>query len=133
MLVPEKNRNAESENIISKHLHAFFRKNAHACREQVKELRKKGLLFVVISIFLLTGASYISSLKSGNILLHVLLVVLEPADWFLIWKGLDDLLSSSHEETPELDFYNKVVKSKIVFVGIPKGSVQKEESVLLRS
>src|ERR1035437_403037 len=118
LLVPEKNRNQESENIISKHLHAFFRKNVHAWQEKVTKLRAQGVLFVIISVFLLMGASYISSLKSGNIILHVLLVLLEPAGWFLIWRGLDNLIGSSREETPELDFYNKIVKSKIVFVSI---------------
>jgi hypothetical protein len=130
LLVPEKNRNQETETIISKHLHAFFRKNVHACQQQVTQLRTKGFLFVIISVFLLMGASYISSLKSENIFMHVLLVLLEPAGWFLIWRGLDNLISSSRQEMPELDFYNKMVKSKIVFVSI---SGQKEESNLLKS
>jgi len=133
LLVPEKNRNQENENIISKHLHAFFRKNVHAYEDEVKRLRKTGFLFVIISIFLLMGASYISSLKSENLLLHVLLVLLEPAGWFLIWRGLDNLLSSSRKETPELDFYNKMAKSKIVFVSIFKNSGQKEEVNLLNN
>ncbi|MBI4947533.1 MAG: hypothetical protein HY840_14165 [Bacteroidetes bacterium] len=133
LLVPETSRNQESENIISKHLHAFFRKNAHAYQEQVKQLREKGFSFVLISVFLLIAASYISSLKSENIILHTLLVLLEPSGWFFIWRGLDHLISSSRDEAPELDFYNKIAKSKIAFVSILKNSGQKEEIDLLKS
>ncbi len=132
LLVPEKNRNPESENIISKHLHTLFRKNVHACQEQVTRLREKGLIFVIISVFLLMGASYISSLKSENILVHALLVLLEPAGWFFIWKGLEDLISTSREEMPELDFYNKMAKSKVTFVSILKNQGQKEETNVLK-
>ena len=67
---------------------------------------------------MMVGASYVSSLKSENILMHTLLVILEPAGWFLIWTGLDDLLSSSRKEMPELNFYTKLSKCKIVFRAI---------------
>lgn len=133
LLVPEKNRNEESENIIAKHLHVFFRKNVHAWQEEVTKLRTKGVLFVIISVFLLMVASYISSLKSEYIIMHILLVLLEPAGWFFIWRGFDNLISSSHNEMPELDFYSKMAKSKITFVSIFKNVPQREDANLLES
>lgn len=128
LLVPEKNRNVQFENIISKRLHVFFRKNFHIYKTQVISMRKKGFLFILASLVLLLGASYVSSLKSENLLMHALLVLLEPAGWFFIWRGFEDIIDSSRKEMPELSFYNKIAKSKVVFQNIPQNITNERQT-----
>lgn len=128
LLVPERNRNEKDETTISKRLHAFFRTNFNSCRRQVIETRRKGFLFIIASIFLLIGASYVSSLKSENIFMHALLVLLEPSGWFFIWRGFENLMDSSGKEIPELNFYNKIAKSKIVFISINKNTIDEKHT-----
>jgi hypothetical protein len=118
LLIPEKIRNQEIESIIIKRLHAYFKKNHQIFLEQQKNQNKKGFMFTVSGAIMMIAASYVSSIKSNNFWLHALFVILEPAGWFLVWAGLDSLIYSSREQKRELDFYNKMSKSKIVFVSI---------------
>lgn len=118
LLIPEKNRNTENENTIIKRLHSHFKKSHAAFRGKMKTKRKNGSLLAVLGMGMMLGASYISSLQSGRFLMHSLLVLLEPAGWFMVWIGMDNLLGTSRELKPEFDFYNKLEKSKIVFVSI---------------
>lgn len=118
LLIPEKERKNENETIIIKRLHTHFRKNFSLFSYQLRSQNKKGILLAVTGMAMMIAASYISSLRTDNFLMHSLLVMLEPAGWFLVWTGLDQLLNFSREKKPELDFYNKLSKSKIVFISI---------------
>ncbi len=118
LLIPEKARQTESESIIVKRLHSHFRKSCLFYSVQLKVQNKKGILFSVTGVIMMMVASYISSQQSDSLFMHSILIVLEPAGWFLVWTGLDLLFHSSKEKKPELDFYNKLTKSKIVFVSI---------------
>lgn len=118
LLIPEKMRNSESENIIIKRLHAHFRRNYIFYDAQKRSQNRKGILFSIVGMILMLIASYISSLKSDNFFMHSLLIILEPAGWFLVWTGLDQLLYYSREKNTELDFLKKLSKSKIVFISI---------------
>lgn len=118
LLVPEGKRNLENEQIISKRLHAEFKKQYTASYESAKSARRRGALFIVFAACLMTGASSLASLRSNNFFLHVLLVILEPAGWFLMWTGFDHLLSTTGNRMPDLEFYKKMYKSKLVFISI---------------
>jgi hypothetical protein len=118
LLIPEKNRNAETENTITKRLHSHFKKSYTVFQGKMKSNRKKGLLLSLIGMVMMVGANYVSSLRSESFLMHSLLVLLEPAGWFMVWVGLENLFGTSRELKPEFDFYNKLSKSKIEFVSI---------------
>jgi len=118
LLIPEKNRNHETENIIGKRLHVYFRKNYQKFLEKMKSYKSKGYLNVCGGTAMMILASYISSLKSENFIMHIFLIILEPAGWFFVWAGLDNLFYYSSEQRPELDFYSKISKSKIIFHNI---------------
>jgi hypothetical protein len=118
LLIPEKSRNAETENIIIKRLHSFFIKNQHYFLNKKKEKRRKGFLYTLMGTALMVGASLISAIRSASILMHTLLVILEPAGWFFVWFGMENLITTSKKEKPELDFYIKMSRSKIAFFNI---------------
>lgn len=118
LLIPSKVRQQDAETVITKRLHSYFIKNQHYFFKKKMTERKRGLLFIMVGVFMMTIASMVSSFRSGNILMHTLLMVFEPAGWFLVWSGMETLINSSRKEKPELDFYNKIMKSKIVFYDI---------------
>ncbi len=51
------------------------------------------------------AASYIFFMKSEKYHIHFLLVLFEPAGWFLLWTGLDHLVNSPKETKKDIDFY----------------------------
>lgn len=118
LLIPENERNLKTESIIIKRLHNYFIKNQHYFLGKKTTEIKKGFLFTFCGLLMMVGASIVSSLNYENILRHTLLVIIEPAGWFFVWSGMDTLMNTSKKEKPELDFYNKISKSKIVFLNI---------------
>src|SRR5207248_3227958 len=100
----------ESETIINKRLHAHFKNNYHHHLDELRTIKKKAILFVLIGMCIMIGAGYISFLKSENFFVHSLLVMLEPAGWFSVWYGFEHLFRTSKRETPELNFYTKISK-----------------------
>lgn len=116
LLLPETMRNGQFEAIITRRLHGHFIKNLHYFRNKKKTEGKKDILLTVAGILMMLSAGYISSLKSYNVLLHILLVVFEPAGWFLVWVSMEHLISSNRKEKPEIEFYSKMAKSRIVFL-----------------
>lgn len=120
LLAPEKSRKTDIENIIVRRLHNYFRKNYNYSHQRMKEEQKKGVFLVIIGSIMLILATYILSLNPQKLYLHAFFVILEPAGWFMCWTGLEKLFSTSRIRNPELDFYTKMSKSKIVFINIEK-------------
>lgn len=118
LLLPEKLRNTETENIIVRRLHTQFIKSQRHFVKKKKAERRKNALFMFIGFILMFAASFVSSLKPDTIFMHALLVLFEPAGWFFVWLGLENVFNSSRKEKAEIDFYNKMVKSRIVFLNI---------------
>jgi lipopolysaccharide export LptBFGC system permease protein LptF len=116
LLVPSKERNRHDETTIIKRLHTYFLRNHHQSQAQYQLLLKKGIIFTSLGMALIFAASYISSLNSGNLLLHALFVVSESSGWFLVWSGFDVISESSKQNKKDQDFYRKLSKSTISFI-----------------
>ncbi len=115
LLLPEKVRNENDEKIIIKRLHAHFRDAFQQINKDVKKSNYKGVLLTAIGITLMVTASYLSFMKPEQYHIHFLLVLFEPAGWFLLWAGLDHLVYTRKETKRELDFNLKMTKSEIKF------------------
>ena len=48
---------------------------------------------------------------SQNLMLSFLVVFLEPAAWFLLWEGMDQIIFNSKKINTELYFYRKMFNS----------------------
>lgn len=118
LLLPAKNRNQDIELLIIKRLRAFFNATYHYHLIKKNNERKRGFIFIFIGIIMMTLASVISSNRTSNLLMNSLLMFVEPSGWFLVWSGMDFLIQISKKEKIELDFYEKILKSKIVFGNI---------------
>lgn len=117
LLMPEARRNKETEAVIIKRLNHYFKKNYQNMLVLQGSENRKGILFLITGILMMIIAGYISLIKSGDLLLHTLFVIFEPAGWFLMWVGFDTLLHYSKKEKPEVSLFNKMTKSKISFNG----------------
>jgi hypothetical protein len=118
LFLPANKRNSEDEKIITKRLVYYFKKSQNLLHTQSNNLWIKGSSFTLIGLILMLIASYISSLQSQHFFLNSLLVLFEPAGWFLVWAGLDIMFYTANKNKKELNFYNKLSKSKISFFSI---------------
>jgi hypothetical protein len=121
--LPEKERQSDSEKIITDRLTYYFKRVREQLESEIKKTNLKGFLLLSIGIALMITASYISFIKPQLYYVHLLLVLSEPAGWFLLWAGLDNLVYNSKEAKRDLAFYLKMANSKIEFSTIKKNVV----------
>ncbi|MCY7410782.1 MAG: hypothetical protein LH473_10945 [Chitinophagales bacterium] len=115
LLLPADKRNEEKEKVIIKRLHSYFKSVHQEFTFEVGKINRRGIFLTVTGIILMMAASYISFINTQKFLIHFLLVLFEPAGWFLLWAGLDHLVYSSKETKKDLVFYSKMTKSEIKF------------------
>ena len=116
LLLSKNKRNDVNEKIIIKRLHTYFKSVHQELTQEVKKINKRGFYLTVTGIILMMAASYISYLNTQKFHIHLMLVLFEPAGWFLLWAGLDHLVYSSKETKKDLSFYSKMTKSEIEFI-----------------
>lgn len=114
-MIPKKKRNFLHEYVIKKRLRDHFRKHHQELLQEIKDIKKKGLNIIAWGTSLMLVAGFISSIQNLTFFHHVLLIILEPAGWFLWWTGLDQFYYTVKQKKPELDFYEKLDQVEIVF------------------
>ncbi len=115
LLVAPSIRNEINEVVISKRLHFHFKRGYSKIHQEVRKARRRSVLMIAAGLLSVMVATYINTKKSGNVLLSLLLVVLEPAGWFLVWTSFDQFYAVSTSMHADAEFYTKMVKSKIDF------------------
>lgn len=115
LLISDKSRKEEFEPTIIKRIHAYFRNGNSYLTRKMKSTRGKAILLTIAGLSLILLASYISALQSNKFYMKMLFVLFEPAGWFFVWTGMDDLFFAFRKRKDELDFLSKMVKTKIVF------------------
>ncbi len=116
LLLPDSARKEQDEKVIIIRLHSHFKEAYQQVQNEVKKTNRKGIIFTIIGIALMLTASYLSFMKAEKYHIHFLLVLFEPAGWFLLWIGLEHLVYSSKETKKDLNFYSKMTKSEINFL-----------------
>lgn len=118
LLVPKNLRNESVEAIIKKRLREHFKKHNEEVHKEIKKIKRKGIRFILAGVSLGFIATLISAVLDMNAILKSgLLTLLEPASWFTIWNGLDNLFFIPFQIKEELKFYEKMVKATITFQG----------------
>jgi hypothetical protein len=118
LLIPDRLRNKETEAVIIKRLHAFFRRGFHQISNLRRQTVVRNVLLLCLGILLMASASYVSRFRTDNPLLNILFVILEPGGWFMVWNSLDQMFNELRRKKGEFIFYSAMVKSKISFVSI---------------
>lgn len=109
----EKDRDESQEAVIKERLTAHFKRHHHLLSVEKGRTLRMGTGMVVLGvIFMILATLIIFEDPAQNMLLSFLVVFLEPAAWFLLWEGMDQIIFNSKNINPELDFYRKMSHSK---------------------
>ena len=120
LYLPEAVRNESEEMMIKKRLHEFFRMRFENFLKEFKGIRRKGIIFALLGIVLLTIISYLLSLKSFTGIMQYIFIAAEPGGWFLVWMGLDYMFFINKPKKPEMEFYKKLYGAEISFHSTPE-------------
>jgi hypothetical protein len=115
LLMPSALRKTEEESRIIDRLHTYFNTIHQQLRDEAKATNTKGVYFIFAGITFMVVAGFLSFSKSEKFHMHLLLVLFEPAGWFLLWTGLDHLIYFGKTKRSELYFYGKMTNAEIEF------------------
>lgn len=115
-LIPAAQRNFQKENTIKKRLREHFKNHHASLHNEMLGIKKSGLGFLAIGIILMFLATFILfKYSEKGLLFSFLITLLEPAGWFLFWEGLNLIIFESKKISPDLTFYEKMIKGGISF------------------
>lgn len=115
LIMPSSQRNMETEAIIIKSLHSYFRHISSAQNQEKLKTKKRGLIMTAIGFALMILAAYLSSQREPSLIINTFRVLLEPACWFLVWTGFDQLYAVLYKKNPDYEFDLRMSHSKISF------------------
>lgn len=115
-LIPEKDRNAETESQIKKRLKEYFKKHYEQSKGDIKKIIKTGLLVAALGFLLMFFSIMLQRSLGDNLIETVLVTLFEPSGWFLMFYGLDNTFYSSRSKRPEMEFHSKMAKAEISFI-----------------
>lgn len=118
LLVDEKLRDEKTEATIIERVHNEFAESYHVYEGKRRKFRSQSMLFIAAGLIMILSAGYFSYLKADQPLMHIPLVILEPAGWFLTWTGFEQIFKSGKQSMPEFVFFGKLRRTKIVFGNI---------------
>lgn len=116
-LLSEKLRNHSKEQIIIKRLREHFTRHYHRLLKDKKAVISRGMLFVFVGVLVMLSGGYIRTfLLDAHMMFNFIIILVEPAGWFLFWEGLNRTIYDAGKIKPNLEFYHKMSKSKIKFI-----------------
>ncbi len=116
LLIPTDIRKLSKEVMIKKRLKDHFKYYADSIKKDIRSVIKSGIIFTVFGIVLMFGASFILFNVEKHMLLNFLVILFEPASWFLFWEGLSMIIFEWKDKKPDLQFYKKMAHCEIRFV-----------------
>lgn len=114
-LIPKMQRSIPHEQTIKRRLREHFTRHFNSLNNDRKKTIREGTLFVAFGIVTMFITTLIMFEQDKSLLLNFLIILLEPAGWFLFWEGLNQAIFSSRKIRPELDFYEKMTRCEITF------------------
>ncbi|MBN2142259.1 hypothetical protein JW711_02925 [Candidatus Woesearchaeota archaeon] len=115
LLIPEGVRQTASEAKIKKRLKDHFKKHADMLKAEQKKVKQRGLMVVLIGFILMLAASFLYDLDHPLFALTFLRTMIEPAGWFMVWYGLDQVFYTGGQHKSEIEFNEKMSKASIRF------------------
>ncbi len=116
LLVPRKHRDLNEESTIKRRLRDHFKKHSGVLRKKHADIVRRGLKFFAAGVIIMFLTALILYFFDANDLpVNFLLILFEPAGWFLFWEGLDMVLFEARRNEPELEFNEKLANAHINF------------------
>jgi Fe2+ transport system protein B len=116
--LPEKERKSDFESLIAKRIHQIIKLELKQHMNQLKRLRAMGFLFLSIGIILIFFTMFSEGYSKIDWIKKMIYALTEPSGWFFTWNGLDKLFSSTEKKLPELIFFRKLSKAKVIFTTV---------------
>ena len=113
ILIDEKMRNLKEEVNIKKRLKDHFTKHAMQLKKEIKKSRINAMNLLILGFTLMMAATFLN-LKDGGFAKTLILVIIEPTGWFMVWFAFDNLFYNK-EKVKNWDFYSKMAKAEIMF------------------
>jgi hypothetical protein len=115
-IIPANKRDPGSEKRIKHRLSEHFSKHFYMAKKEKRRVVNAGIMFLVFGLMSMFSGAMIS-LKFGDsgVFFYFLVILLEPAGWFLCWEGLNQLVFDTKHHTPDVDFYRKMANCEIHF------------------
>ncbi len=113
--IPKSLRDINDESKIRKRLREYFKRRYSEKLDEVKKIKRTGIVWGVIGVTVLTIIILII-LNFEEKKVTSLLSVLEVPCWFLIWEGMGKIFLTSKDKQPELDFLRKMCGLNIGFL-----------------
>jgi hypothetical protein len=118
-LVPKKVRDLKEEKKIEDRLKKYFKKHSDLLQMEKNKTIKHGIYFIILGIILMFIATFlIFKFKNENLITSFLVILFEPAGWFLFWEGLHEVLFDSRKVNPNIEFHKKMANTSIKFVSV---------------
>jgi hypothetical protein len=114
LMMPEKLRDPISEGIIHERLHKHFQKHYRDKLEQKRRIKREGAIWTGAGMVSMVFAGVLTA--AGGFWNNILLVLFEPAGWFLVWTGFEMLLKDVRSKVPDLEFYSKMASADFKFL-----------------
>ncbi len=115
LIIPKPKRNRQHENLIKKRLRDHFKKHYEILGAETRNLVRQGTLFIIMGVILMFFSTLILyEYDQKNVISDFLIVLLQPAGWFLFWEGLRQIVFDS-DNKPDLRFYEKMAECDIEF------------------
>jgi len=112
-LIPSNLRKVREEGLIKKRLKDHFKKHMQEVSGEVGVLKKEAYGWFIAGIVLMVLGTLLYD--SDSFIKRFLLVLIEPAGWFLFWEALNKLTVDVKEKNPDLKFYQKMANAEIIF------------------
>ena len=116
LTIPSSLRDKKVEQTIIKRLKQFFILRYEKYLEKKKVLQKKGITYTLVGLLILIAIFFIEiHFSDSSEFFPILTNFLFIPSWFFVWNGLDKLLEVSRQYDRTIAFYNKLVKTKLIF------------------
>ena len=122
LLIPLSLRKPHEEDKIKKRLKEYFKKHLHEEEKRIKTTKKKGLFWFLIGSVILTISTFLYEFKPElanqivKFFYNFLVIISQPAGWFIMWSGLDMIFIKSYDQSPDYHFLKKMSNANIYFL-----------------
>ncbi|OHA96315.1 MAG: hypothetical protein A3J09_02675 [Candidatus Zambryskibacteria bacterium RIFCSPLOWO2_02_FULL_51_21] len=108
--MPKELRSEAHDQTIKERLSDHFHKHYKRLQVEKRRIMRLGFLMVFLGLVSMVGATFVISKNSDaqSFGYSFLLILLEPAAWFLLWEGMDQIIFNSQSLKHDLEFYRKM-------------------------
>ena len=116
-LIPSHLKNKVHELLIKKRLKEHFKRHHIIASREKHNIIKTGISFLIIGIIIMFITTFLLfKYDAKTFLISFIIILSEPAGWFLFWEGMHQVIFETRTKKPEIEFYEKMSKCTVNFI-----------------